>query len=239
MSFDVPTSTSSGKYSIPKLLADKSNWVPFKEHFLTAIAAKGLSRHIDGQPQPPLPPPTDAQYLELVEKAYEKYEEWDRKQAEVRTILYGTLPEDLFVAVNALRPISLMWNAVIKACAEKSAMYANAIRARMLRMRCVDGGDVREHLTSLARERLNLAAVGTIIPDTDYIAMERAMDPDDVAVPSFHSPRFVDVYDSGATRHISPNREHFTEYKPLDRAHSVTTANGAEARAVGEGTMRV
>ncbi|KAI0702736.1 hypothetical protein C8Q76DRAFT_597673, partial [Earliella scabrosa] len=49
----------------------------------------------------------------------------------------------------------------------------------------------------------------------------------------------VEVYDSGATRHISPYRERFESYRELNPPRAITAANGEKFMAIGEGEMRV
>ncbi|EIW60878.1 uncharacterized protein TRAVEDRAFT_80236, partial [Trametes versicolor FP-101664 SS1] len=49
----------------------------------------------------------------------------------------------------------------------------------------------------------------------------------------------IEVYDSGATRHISPYRERFETYERLDPPRPITAANGDQFMATGEGDMRV
>ena len=49
----------------------------------------------------------------------------------------------------------------------------------------------------------------------------------------------VELYDSGATRHISPFRDDFLTYRPLDPPLYLNAANGQQFPAVGTGTMKV
>ena len=52
-------------------------------------------------------------------------------------------------------------------------------------------------------------------------------------------PARVELYDSGATRHISPYREDFSTYKPLDPPVYLNAANGQRFPAIGTGKMVV
>ncbi|PIL25721.1 hypothetical protein GSI_11471 [Ganoderma sinense ZZ0214-1] len=45
-------------YSVPKLAADGSNWITYKERILTCMGTRGLMRHLNGTARrPPNPPP--------------------------------------------------------------------------------------------------------------------------------------------------------------------------------------
>ncbi|EIW64132.1 uncharacterized protein TRAVEDRAFT_84569, partial [Trametes versicolor FP-101664 SS1] len=49
----------------------------------------------------------------------------------------------------------------------------------------------------------------------------------------------IEVYDSGATRHISPYRDTFISFTELDPPLPINTADGHSFSAVGEGSVRV
>ncbi|EJF63966.1 hypothetical protein DICSQDRAFT_18997, partial [Dichomitus squalens LYAD-421 SS1] len=48
----------------------------------------------------------------------------------------------------------------------------------------------------------------------------------------------VDIYDSGATRHISPYRDEFVSYHKLQPPRPITAADGRIFLAIGEGQVR-
>ncbi|KAL7284965.1 hypothetical protein ACG7TL_000054 [Trametes sanguinea] len=80
------------------------------------------------------------------------------------------------------------------------------------------------------------AAVDT--PATEEHAFAIALG--SVAVPSVNSSReHVEVYDSGASRHIFPYRESFVEYNELKPPRPITAADGHSFSAIGEGSVRV
>ncbi|PIL25828.1 transcription factor [Ganoderma sinense ZZ0214-1] len=49
----------------------------------------------------------------------------------------------------------------------------------------------------------------------------------------------VEIFDSGATRHISPYRDEFVTYKALEPARPISAADGHTFMAVGEGQVRM
>ncbi|OJT06880.1 Retrovirus-related Pol polyprotein from transposon TNT 1-94, partial [Trametes pubescens] len=54
-----------------------------------------------------------------------------------------------------------------------------------------------------------------------------------------HSRDRIEVYDSGATRHISPYRDTFISFTELDPPLPINTADGHSFSAVGEGSVHV
>lgn len=50
---------------------------------------------------------------------------------------------------------------------------------------------------------------------------------------------YVDVFDSGASVHISPYRERFTSFRELQPARAITAANGEQFLATGEGEVEL
>ncbi|PIL24887.1 transcription factor [Ganoderma sinense ZZ0214-1] len=50
---------------------------------------------------------------------------------------------------------------------------------------------------------------------------------------------YVDVFDSGASVHISPYRERFVKFRELNPARAITTANGEQFLATGEGDVEI
>ena len=50
---------------------------------------------------------------------------------------------------------------------------------------------------------------------------------------------YVDVFDSGASVHISPYRERFTSFRELVPTRSITAANGEQFMATGEGEVEI
>ena len=50
---------------------------------------------------------------------------------------------------------------------------------------------------------------------------------------------YVDVFDSGASVHISPYRERFTSFRELEPARPITAANGETFMAIGEGEVEL
>ncbi|KAH9929884.1 uncharacterized protein BXZ73DRAFT_13354, partial [Epithele typhae] len=49
----------------------------------------------------------------------------------------------------------------------------------------------------------------------------------------------IEVYDSGASAHISPYRHRFFNYRDLTPPRPITAANGDTFDAIGEGDMEV
>ena len=51
--------------------------------------------------------------------------------------------------------------------------------------------------------------------------------------------QYIDVFDSGASVHISPYRERFIKFRELNPARAITAANGEQFMATGEGDVEI
>ena len=104
---------------IPKLEADGSNWVIYKDRFLYAAAAASLNQHIDGTGTPPLPvsidtgtkPLTATQQKTLDDNAAE-ISRWRSEEAIIRQAIASTISDSLFLEVRKKATAVGMWEAV-------------------------------------------------------------------------------------------------------------------------------
>jgi hypothetical protein len=100
------SSSSSVKIlNLPKLRDDGSNWITYKERIMNTLTHKGLRRHVIGNAKKPvvpvlredgeyyLPNGKDALKDDELEKLQETEDDFLKKEASVREVLYETIPE--------------------------------------------------------------------------------------------------------------------------------------------------
>lgn len=114
---------------IPRLEADGSNWVIFKDRFMFAAAAASLASHVDGTGAEPTlatdfpksGPLTDAQKAE-----YDIYASnlarWRSDEAIIRQAIASTISDSLFLEVRRNESAKGMWEAVRDQREKKSRM---------------------------------------------------------------------------------------------------------------------
>ncbi|KAH7903098.1 hypothetical protein BJ138DRAFT_1021149, partial [Hygrophoropsis aurantiaca] len=99
---------------VPKLNADGSNWVIYKDRLQWSANARGLLGHINGKKTKPVSPntasgtPTAAEQ-KLIDEYKKALEEWETRDAIVKQQIAGTIPDSLFIRIRALETASEIW----------------------------------------------------------------------------------------------------------------------------------
>ena len=104
------SSTKVKAYSIPRLAADRSNWITWKQETLSSLMLiKGVQRHLDGTARvpPPIPmhPPNhllDEDELDELDKIEEKWDMYNLCEASIKAQILTTIPESLAIEIQAL-----------------------------------------------------------------------------------------------------------------------------------------
>jgi gag-polypeptide of LTR copia-type len=164
---------------IPKLEADGSNWVIFKDRFMFAAAAASLIDHIDGTgkvPSPPVTRTTDSGALtEIQQGALDEYaaelSRWRSGEAIVRQAIASTISDSLFLEVRKRESAKEMWDAVRDQREKKSRMVTVDLRRKLQAEKCPESGDIRAHLYKLQAMREDLASMGGSINDEDFTSI--------------------------------------------------------------------
>jgi hypothetical protein len=157
---------------IPKLEADGSNWVIFKDRFLYAAAAASLSSHIDGTGVAPSPLAYSGMLTEEERKKTEEYEanlfRWQSDEAIIKQAIASLISDSLFLEVRKKETARDMWEAVKSQREKKSRMVTVDMRRRLQAEKCAEKGDVHTHLNKLLALREDLASMGGSITDEDF-----------------------------------------------------------------------
>ena len=160
---------------IPRLEADGSNWVIFKDRFLYAAAAASLLDHIDGKGAAPKPVtfasssgPLSADQREALDDYAEQLSRWQSNEAIIRQAIASTIPDSLFLEVRKTVTALEMWEAVKEKREKKSWMVTVDMRRKLQAEKCPESGDMRAHLHKLQAMREDLASMGGSISDEDF-----------------------------------------------------------------------
>ena len=104
---------------IPRLEADGSNWVIYKDQFLYAAAAASLNQHIDGTGIPLLlvsintgTEPLTATQQKTLDDNKAGISRWQSEEAIVRQAIASTISDSLFLGVRKKVTAVGMWEAV-------------------------------------------------------------------------------------------------------------------------------
>ena len=163
---------------IPKLEADGSNWVIYKDRFLFAAAAASLSEHIDGTGVPPTPVaiPTGTESLtddrqESLDNYTVKMSIWKSNEAIIRQGIVSTIPDSLFLEVRKEVTAFKMWEAVKEKREKKSQMVTVDLWCKLQAEKCAESRDMRAHLHKLQAMCKDLTLMGGIIDDEDFMSV--------------------------------------------------------------------
>ena len=105
-------------YSIPRLTANGSNWITWKQQTLSSLMLnKGLKRHLEGTACVPPPIPTynpnhhlNEDELEELDKIEEKWDVYNQQEASIKAQILTTIPESLAIKIQALESSKKLWD---------------------------------------------------------------------------------------------------------------------------------
>lgn len=176
-------STVNGKVlefftKIPKLEADGSNWVIFKDCFLFAAAAASLTSHIDGKGAEPTLTTGFLRTGKLSESQQEELDkftsdlaQWQSDEAIIRQVIASSISDSLFLEVRKKETAMGMWEAVKDQREKKSQMVTVDMCHKLQAEKCLESGDVCTHLNKLQAMREDLASMGRSILDEDFTSI--------------------------------------------------------------------
>ena len=123
---------------IPRLEADESNWVIYKDQFLFAAAAASLANHIDGTgvlPKPVTIPrgtePLTASQQEALDDYATEMSRWQSDEAIIKQAIASTIADSLFLELRKKETAVGMWKAVKSSREKKTRMVTVNMRCNL------------------------------------------------------------------------------------------------------------
>jgi hypothetical protein len=140
--------------TIPALKNDLSNWVTYKTRLPNAATYQGLGRHLNGTAKIPkiitevsgdwyLPGNATPLTEEEIEKYLDAQDKYNTKEAQLREIIYQTIPNSLFLRVKAEPTGYDVWKRLCSAIEEKFLVRINAFKSEIMNLRTPKDGDIR------------------------------------------------------------------------------------------------
>ena len=120
--------------TITKLLEDLSNWPIYKDRVKTAIESKvGLLRHLAGTARQPMEPallPADAKTkaIDAYNKAIEKVDEYNQREAAIKQQIYSTIPDSILNRIKEKTTAKEVWTALCDLVEKQGKMVEIDIR---------------------------------------------------------------------------------------------------------------
>ncbi|SJL02247.1 uncharacterized protein ARMOST_05573 [Armillaria ostoyae] len=182
MSTNTFSSTAKlGEYfaKLPACKADGTNWIFFRDRFLFAVDAAGLSDHFEDvvtATEPTAPAVVDpknptADETKAINEYAKKCQIWKSEQAVIKQGIASVISDSLFLKVKGEATAKAMWEKVKSEYEKKSKMVTVDLRRKLQDERCAEGGDVKTHLTKLQSICEDLIAMGADPGDDNFVAI--------------------------------------------------------------------
>ncbi|KAJ3489198.1 hypothetical protein NLJ89_g11551 [Agrocybe chaxingu] len=179
-------STKEDFLKVPKLLADGSNWVTYKDRLRWAVDARGLLNHLDedipeptkltvtsldtlGDPNTPAKAGTTSTTDERVTRGYElRTTQYKTSEATVKQAIASTIPDSVFNRIKTKKTAKNVWDALTEIFENRSLTVAIDLRHQMQTIKCGKHEDVRTHFAKLANMNERLSSMGITFSDHEY-----------------------------------------------------------------------
>ncbi|THH04537.1 hypothetical protein EW146_g10150, partial [Bondarzewia mesenterica] len=163
--------------TVPKLANDLTNWPVYKDRVKAAIESKtGLLRHLTGtarKPTEPSAPAPDAKdkEIEAYDKAIEKVDEYDQREAAIKQQIYSTIPDSILNRIKDKTTTKGLWTVLCDLAEKQGKMVEIDVHCRLHDSRCQEGGNIRAHLDMLISLQDQLTGMGSALTDNDFVAV--------------------------------------------------------------------
>jgi hypothetical protein len=153
--------------SLPKLQANGENWVTYKERLRNHLTSKGLVRHVNGTAKKPAeveiindkvhkkgkPTPMDDDELETY---YDSVADYEQKEAQVRDVIYETIPKSVFLQVKGQPTASKVIDKLVAIFEQKGQATIQETLNKLTNLCYTDGSSMNTHIGTMfeIRERL-------------------------------------------------------------------------------------
>ena len=166
---------------LPKLMLNGVNWVTFKRRMTIDIKARAhLIWHLEGwapHPKAPVQPkgkPTQQEQDEYEEKL-KKYEDavdlWRTCDAIVKWQIIHNIPDTVLIHIQNLSTAANMWDALQREFEGRTTFVQNDLQHKISLAKCRENENVHEHTDRMQYMFEELAGMGVMISDDEYLAM--------------------------------------------------------------------
>ncbi len=165
--------------SLPKLQTNGENWVTYKERLRNHLTSKGLVRHINGTAKKPVEveiindkthkkgSPTPMTNDEL-ETYYDLFTDYEQKEAQVRNVIYETIPKSVFLQVKGQPTASKVIDKLVAIFEHKGQATIQETLNKLTNLRYTDRSSMHTHVGTMFKIRECLAKMGYEISDEQF-----------------------------------------------------------------------
>jgi len=165
--------------SLPKLQTNGENWVTYKERLRNHLTSKGLVRHINGTAKKPVEveiindkthkkgsstPMTDNE----LKMYYDSFTDYEQKEAQVRNVIYKTIPKSVFLQVKGQPTASKVIDKLVAIFEQKGQATIQETLNKLTNLHYTDGLSMNTHVGTMFEIRERLAEMGYEISDEQF-----------------------------------------------------------------------
>ena len=147
---------------VPKLQADGSNWVVYRDRMVWAMNSRTLSEHLTNISMPAVYAAAGAI------NGVDAPTRWALGKATVKQAIAASVPDSIFNRVKTKTRAKDVWDALKDLFEGRSQMVVVDLHRKLQALKCGEDEDVCAHFDKIADIREQLAAMGTTIPDNEY-----------------------------------------------------------------------
>jgi hypothetical protein len=153
------------RINVPKLLADGSNWVNYRDWMIWAISSRTLSDHLTNDSMP-------AVYGAAgTINGVTAPARWAYSEATMKQAIAASVPDSIFMQIKLHTRAKDVWDGLKTLYEGRSQMITVDLRRKIQSLKCEEDGNVRTHIKTVANLCEQLAAMGTSIPDNEYASI--------------------------------------------------------------------
>jgi hypothetical protein len=150
------------KISVPKLAADSSNWVIYRDRMVWAMDSRDLADHLTNDTMPA------AYGAAGTIGRVAAPSRWAASKRTVKHTIAASVPNSVFNKIKSSTCAKDAWDTLKVLFKGRSQMIVMDLRRKIQSLKCREDENIHTHLDNVANLREQLAVMGTAIPDSKY-----------------------------------------------------------------------
>jgi hypothetical protein len=158
-----------------------ANWVSFKcRMFIDVGSRPSLLQHLEGKaPYLKAPAPLKAKATQQEQDDYEEHRErynsavdlWQTHDFAVQRQIIHNIPDSVFICIQNFSTAAEMWEALRRDFKGRNQIVQNELQNRLALAKCSENKNMHEHIDWMQYMHEELAGMGIMIADGEYVAM--------------------------------------------------------------------
>ncbi|KAF7333956.1 hypothetical protein MSAN_02397600 [Mycena sanguinolenta] len=157
--------TPSSMFRIEQL--NEANWVPWKRRVTAILRERGLLKIVEGTMQKPVAADPD----KPTKDERKERECWEELDGKAQTQIELTLSDSQMVHIAGAKTAAEMWSQLKQVKERGGKLGILSLRRRLYRTIADDTTDITVHVTELRRIQEELAILGSIVSDEDFLLL--------------------------------------------------------------------